>query len=383
MRKHLEWNLWVDGFVAALFFVGVGMPCFGQGYWWKAPQLKYVEDLEDDAHGTSPHYWTLGGPSTTDATLDQTYLYTCDSGTNANFCQYVVAQLRAANSPDLVTHRWATQHLGLPKGSTQFGNRLVVGNGGVPDTPFTSYPDDYTLGNRVEALLTADVSPDCDTLHFNHDGTFLYTDHYYEATGSRTSLHRFRVTGSLEKDGQAFTLDAAWQDNGTFLSSVARLRNFEVKYIGGKDLIYYGEGNTLVGSSSVYVFDPEAGKETILVPEVFKPGEVQDADIVNVKVAGVAAGNLHLYVMGNIAGLKVYDLSPDGLRVENDGKPVAAFTTEDLNLLTESEAFSSHCRALLVTDDQEYAFFSSHNANNSIFVITAKPGTPVGDWVRR
>jgi len=371
---------------ATAFFVFFGIESpFAQGAWWKAPELKYVEIMADEAHGSSPHYWTFGGPSATDSTGDQTYLYTQDSGTNANFSQYVVAELRAADNADQVAHRWATPHIGLPKGCSQFGRRVVVGNGGQSQNvqPFYSYPDDYDIGTEYEAILDADVSADCDPLHFNHDGTLLYTDHYLTDTGSRSSLHRYKVTSPLNKDGRAFIRDAAWQNNGTFTSSVARLRNFAIRYIGGKDLIYYGEGATAGVPSPVYVFDPESGQETKLIDSVFEVGEVTDSDIVNVKISGVASGSPYLHVMGNIGGLKIYKLAPDGMAVENGGAPVAVFTTDDLNALGNTEAFSSHCRAYEVTDDNEYAFLSCHNASNSIFVLRAKPGSSVQEWYKR
>ncbi|MGC9327850.1 MAG: hypothetical protein ACP5I1_09470 [Candidatus Hinthialibacter sp.] len=355
--------------------------CMAQGYWWAAPELKYVEIMEDGTHGSSPHYWSFGGPDESDSTNDQTYLYSQDSGTNAFFCQYVVAELRAAENADQVAHRWAIDHIGRPKGCSQFGRWVMIGNGGQSQEiqPFYAYPDDYTLGPDNETILEADVSPDCDPLHFNHDGTLLYTNHYLSDTGSRSSLQRYRVTGSLTDDGEAFTRDADWQNNGVFQTSVARLRNFAVRYINGKDLVFYGEGAT-DSNSAVYVFDPESGEETRLVENVFSPGEVEDADIVNIKLSGVTSGNLFLHVMGTIGGLKIYALSPDAMQVENGGEPVAVFTTDDLNALTGTEAFSSHCRAYEVTDDHEYAFFSSHNASDSIFVIRAQPGTAVKKW---
>lgn len=356
-----------------------------QPVWWSAPVLKYVEIMDDAAHGASPHYWTFGGPSTTDSTGDQTYLYTQDSGTNANFSQYVVAELRAAENADQVTHRWAATHIGLPKGCSQFGRRVVIGNGGQAQEvqPFYAYPDDYTLGTAAEALLQADVPADCDPLHFNHDGTLLYTNHYLTSSGSRTDLQRYRVTGPLDQDGQAFTRDTAWQDGGVFHTSVGRLRNFAIRYIHGKDLIFYGEGDTVNFPASLYVFDPETGTETKLLNEVFEPGEVTDSDIVNVKVSGVGTGEMYIHVMGSIGGLKIYKLAPDALSIENNGVPVAVFTPEDLNELTQSEAFSSHCRGFEVTDDGQYAFFSTHNAPNSIFVFRAQPGTSVKDWMKQ
>ncbi|MBN2325648.1 MAG: hypothetical protein JXR73_00745 [Candidatus Omnitrophica bacterium] len=367
----------------ALLSLTVGIQsAAAQGYWWAAPELKYVEIMEDGTHGTSPHYWTFGGPDENDSTNDQTYLYSQDSGTNAYFCQYVVAELRAAENADEVAHRWAIDHIGLPKGCSQFGRFVMIGNGGQSQEiqPFYAYPDDYTIGPDSENILEADVSADCDPLHFNHDGTLLYTNHYVSDTGSRSSLQRYQVTGSLENNGVAFTRDVNWKDNGVFLSSVARLRNFTVRYINGKDLIFYGEGATTSGPSSVYVLDPESGEETLLVENVFSAGEVEDADIVNVKLSGVTSGNLFLHVMGNIGGLKIYALSPDAMQVENGGEPVAVLTTDDLNAITGSEAFSSHCRAYEVTDDHEYAFFSSHNAYDSIFVIRTQPGTAVKSW---
>lgn len=350
-----------------------------QGYWWKAPNLKFTEAMEDGTHGTSPHYWSFGGPSTTDSTLDQTYLYVTDSGSKAYFCQYVVQELRNAENADQVKHRWAIDHMfGLPKGSSQFGSRMVMGNGGEDAVAFTGYPDDYTLSNKLESLLEVDVTPTCDTLNFSHDGKYLYTNHYV-GSENRMKIHRYQVTGVLDKDGQAFQLDTAWQNGGTFITSLARLRNFEVKYIGGKDLIYYGEGDSKTKASILYVFDPETGKETVLVPEMFSTGEVTDADIVNVRIAGVQANDLHVYVQANIGGVKIYKLSSDGLQVGNGGQPVAFITTEDLNALTGTEAFSSHSRAFEVTDDQQYAFFSAHNANANIFVINGK-STGISGW---
>lgn len=362
---------------AAFVLAGVNTAS-SQGYWWQAPKLKYAETLDAETRGTLPHYWTFGGPSTTDATLDQTYLYLCYADTNTNFSQYSVAQLRAANNADEVEPRWFTQHIGLPKGLSQFGTRAVMGNGGVQNAPFTAYPDDYTLGSGVEALLTADVMPDCDTLHFNHDGTLLYTNHYVSATGSRSSLHRYRVTGSLSADGTPFTLDTSWKNNGTFTTSVSRLRNLEIKYIAGKDLAYYGEGET--GASAVYVLDTSTGQETKLIADAF--GDVTDNDVMNVRVGGVAAGDLYLYVMGNIAGLKVYRLAANGLSLAG-AQPVASFTITDLNTITGTEAFNSHARAFEVTDDQQYAFFGAHNAVNSLFVVYKDPNANVADWTQR
>lgn len=354
-------------------------PGMAQSYWWQSPNLKYVEELEEGTHGAQPHYWTFGGPSTTDSTSDQTYLYITDAGSRTFFSQYVVEELRNAESADQVTHRWAIDHIfGLPKGASQFGSRLVIGNGGEENVLFTGYPDDYTLGNEIESLLDADVLPACDTLNFNHDGTHLYTNHYVDS-GNRMKLHRYQVIGPLDTDGVAFQLDADWQDGGTFNTSLARLRNFEVKYIAGKDLIYYAEGDSLTQASNLYVLDPETGDEILLVGNVFSPGEVTDADVVNVKIAGVQNNDIHIYVMANIGGIKIYKLSSDGLSVENDGEPVEFITTDDLNTIAETTAFSSHSRAFEVTDDQQYAFFGAHDANSSLFVINSG-STSVNDW---
>lgn len=355
---------------------------FAQPYWWQAPNLKYVEEMEEGTHGPQPHYWSFGGPSTTDSTSDQTYLYTSDAANRTFFSQYVVAELRSAENADQVTHRWAIDHIyGLPKGSSQFGDRLVIGNGGEEDVPFVSYPDDYTLGSGVEVLLDADVLPTCDTLYFNHDGSILYTNHYVGGA-NRMKLHRYEVIAPLDTDGEAFRLDDGWQDGGTFNTSLGRLRNFAVKYIGGKDLIYYAEGDTTANPSNLYVFDPETGEERLLAGGVFSPGEVQDADAVNVKIAGIQNNDLHIFVMANIGGVKIYKLSADGMSVENGGEPVAFLSIDDLNEITDYEAFSSHCRAFEVTDDQQYAFFSSHNANDRIFVVNTE-ATGVKDWMRK
>lgn len=374
-RQSFSWPI----VLGAVILLGSASNGFTQGYWWKAPNLKFAEVMEDGTHSTSPHYWTFGGPSTTDSTTDQTYLYVTDSTSKTYFCQYVVQELRNAENADQVTHRWAIDHLfGLPKGCAQFGTRMVMGNGGEDGVPFTGYPDDYTLSDKKESLLEADILPACDTLNFSHDGKYLYTNHYL-GSENRMKIHRYQVKGSLDVDGQPFVLDAAWQNGGTFAASTARLRNFEVKYINGKDLLYYGEGDSKTKACSLYVFDPETGKESVLVNEIFTSGEVTDGDIVNVRVAGVKANDLFIFAQGNIGGVKVYKLSSDGMQVENGGQPAAFITIEDLNAVTGTEAFSSHSRAFEVTDDQQFAFFSAHNANANIFVINSK-STGVSDW---
>lgn len=378
--NYLGKQLWYCSLIITI--ASISQIASSQGYWWQAPQLKYAHIMDEDSHGTSPHYWTFGGPSTEDSTNDQTYLYTQDSGMNAKFSQYVVQELRDAESGEEVTHRWNTIHLGRPKGCSQFGNSLVIGNGAEQNQPFFSYPDDYTLSDRFEAILEADISPDADPIRFSHDGAYLYTNNY-TGSFSRSAMLRYRVEGPLDEDGVPFILDTDWGDNGVYMTSVGRLRNFTVKYIGGKNLVYFGEGATANNPSSVYVIDAETQTEHKLVDWAFEPGEVNDADIVNIKIAGVAEGNPHLYVCANIGGIQIYQLASDGLSVLNGGEPVRVISTNELNEITGGDAFSSHFRAFEVTDDQQYAFLSCHNANDTIFVINSAEETAVEGWSQR
>jgi hypothetical protein len=138
-------------------------------------------------------------------------------------------------------------------------------------------------------------------------------------------------------------------------TSLSYIHDLSVYWIGGKDLVYYGEG---IGGGKVCVFDPSAGAETVLIASGL-PRATPAGDIVNVKVGGIGVGQMHLYVQCDDGSLYIYDLAADGKSV---GSCVKSFTAAEMQTLLG--ATWSHMRVFEVTDDETHAFFSHHNNNS-------------------
>jgi hypothetical protein len=122
--------------------------------------------------------------------------------------------------------------------------------------------------------------------------------------------------------------------NAVFTTSLVQLRNLDAYYIGGKDLVYYGEGQTgLAGLTRVCVLDPSAGTETVLISA---PTNAMPGNVMNVKVAGVGLGRMHLYVQFDTGALDIYDLGADGLSVGD----LVSFTPAQIKALLGVETFN-------------------------------------------
>lgn len=142
-------------------------------------------------------------------------------------------------------------------------------------------------------------------------------------------------------------------------------RGINAYYIGGKDLVYAGEGaNT---SGNVYVYDFETETETPLVTPL-EP--MEPTYITNVKVGGVEAnrtgGLMHLYVQFNNGAIYIYRLNADGMSV---GAMVQHFTpTQTIAFLGET-ATIKNMRSFEVADDETYAFIAHHQATHQLSVV--------------
>jgi len=163
-------------------------------------------------------------------------------------------------------------------------------------------------------------------------------------------LYKWNVV-NLTNSGMGLT------SNSTFVTSCVRVRNVSVYYIGGKDLVYYGEGT---GGSNVYVWDTVANSETLVCTNLV--GGPTSNDIVNVKVGGVGLGQMHLYVQHDCGAMEILDLAADG----KSATLVRSFSRDEMSSILG--ATWTDLRAFDVANDEEYAFFG-HAATGAIYVV--------------
>ena len=195
-----------------------------------------------------------------------------------------------------------------------------------------------------------------DGLDFNAAGTRLYVNQY--ASGNRNRILAYD-TASL-KSAHSLALLSTKPVDG-----VSRIRNLSCYAVGGKDLVYFGEGAVTGSNNSVYVYDPAEDTVTKLVTDA----ALFDDDIMNVKLSHVATGCPTMYVQTDNGRLHVFLLAPDGKSVTN-AKPVKSFTQTDCTALCGLSALPSNTsyikfRNFEVTDDGDVAFFAFLNGGDS------------------
>lgn len=227
---------------------------------------------------------------------------------------------------------------------------------------------------NVSDMVTAYM----DAMDFGHNFgatqfLYSYSDYFTATTNVVTSQKRYQqkiyqwnVT-NLTSNGLGFA------SNAVFSTSLVQLRNLDAYYIGGKDLVYYGEGQIgLAGATKVCVLDPLTGTETVLINATTN---AMPGNVVNVKVAGVGLGQMHLYVQLDTGALYIYDLGADGLSV---GDLVKSFTPAQLKALLGVETFSPNgvpfvkVRAFEVTNDEKTVFFTYDGADG-LYVVGTQP----------
>ena len=195
-----------------------------------------------------------------------------------------------------------------------------------------------------------------DGLDFNAAGTRLYVNQY--ASGNRNKILAYD-TASL-KSAHSLALLSTKTVEG-----VTRIRNLSCYTIGGKDLVYFGEGAVTGSNNSVYVYDPAEDTVTKLVTDA----TLFDDDIMNVKLSHIATGCPTMYVQTDNGRLHVFLLAPDGKSVTS-AKPVKSFTPAECAALCGLAALPSNTsyvkfRNFEVTDDGETAFFLFHNGSGA------------------
>ena len=196
---------------------------------------------------------------------------------------------------------------------------------------------------------------------------YTYSDYYWGATNTATprgyqqKIYKWEVL-NLTSNGMGFA------SNAVYTTALQQLRNLDVYYIGGKDLVYYGEGQVgLAGAAKVCVLDTVTSNETVLVNATTN---AMPSNVMNVKVSGVGLGQMYLYVQCDDGSLDIYELSADGLSV---GNLVKTFTPAEIKTLLGGVSFTN-MRSFEVTNDGKYAFFSFFGSDGLYVVETvARP----------
>lgn len=199
----------------------------------------------------------------------------------------------------------------------------------VPATRWTANVNAFA----VTGLGTASV----DGMDFNPSGTKLYCNN----KDPQNRILAYPVT-----DGHTFGTPAEFT-----VAAATRIRNLSVYSIGGKELVYFGEGNVGSGAKAVYVLDPATGLATALVTDATRFA----SNIMNVKLSGADTSAPKLYVQTESSGLFVYELAADGKSVLS-ATPVAEFTAAQVAAFCGSSVTCS-VASFEVSPDGRFAYF--------------------------
>ena len=211
-----------------------------------------------------------------------------------------------------------------------------------------------------------------DALDFGHAGPneclYSYSDYFNRtnngtAMGYQQKIYKWNVTNNLASGSVGLT------SNAVYTTSLKQLRSLDAYYIGGKDLVYYGEGQIgLAGATRVCVLDPATGTETVLINATTN---AMPSNVMNVKVSGVGlGGRMYLYVQCADGSLDIYGLNADGLSV---GELVKRFTAAEIKTLLGGVSFKT-MRSFEVTNDGKNAFFTYDGADGLYVVGTRAQG---------
>ncbi len=318
----------------------------GEGPWWGKPALKYKKSVGTKVTAFGPHHWNRDENGkflfcpTGLAASDVAELYSIPALMKASSAKDV-SPIASGSAASLYGEGW--------KGGALSGKLgyILTGNGAGTTAHASLALGDSCVWSKDTTVFSITnegaTHAGIDGMAFSHDSKYLYSN-IHEPPEMRNVICTWNV-GALTNSGMGLT------SNATFQTSMERVRNLSAYRIGGRDLIYYGEGE---GGGTVCVYDPAEGKETTVIADGLKSGLTQ-YDIMNVKVGGVSVGKMHLYVQCGGGSLYVYDLAADGKSV---GACVRFFSAAELQMILGEEWV--HMRAFEVTDDETYAFFSHH-----------------------
>lgn len=204
----------------------------------------------------------------------------------------------------------------------------------------------YSLTGRADAgtaltTLTA-TGLVLDGLDFNAAGDRLYSNSYASGT-----------------QGNLVVLNASDLANITLLKTVAtgltRIRSVNVYTVGGRDLVYFGEGAVEDGAAAkLAVYDPAA--DEVVALGVDRADLTKD--VMCVKLSGTKSGVPLMYVLLNDGRLFVWQLRSDGLSVAS-AVPFKSFTTAQVAAFCGVAASTTKFRDFEVLDDGSRAYFTA------------------------
>ena len=332
--------------------------------WWSNPVIK---SSEDTGVGTSadPHYMNKDES-------DQ-YLFVPLASANTSLPGQlfsIPALISGASSNDIapiVSGTPAALYGNWKGGAVSDDLKRVLTGNGVPTAVTTnaSLPltAPWTRGVTAFAVTNVPGAWGTDGLDFSHTSERLFSNIYGAVAPKIVTWDVVSLAG----DGLALVT------NTVFDTSVIRIRNVSAYYIGGKDLVYYGEGDTTGAGTTnkVCVYDPSERMETVLVSGL--PRGSADVDVMNVKVGGVGLGQMHLYVQLNNGALYIYELGADG---KSAGALSKSFSSADMKALLGANF--SRIRCIEFTNDENFAFFIHKpvSGNALLHVVWTRPAEP-------
>jgi len=220
------------------------------------------------------------------------------------------------------------------------------GNAGSSKTEavFTSLtiPNTAWIANTSAFQLSGLGTGGIDGLDFNASGTRLYGNQYSENRGNLVVFD----TATLKNDHTLTLLN-------TVTTAATRIRNVSCYTIGGKDLVYFGEGDDK-GNGKVYVYDPSEAVSASN-PVDLNTSDVNGKTVMNVKLSGTATSAPTMYVLTDEGVLYIYTLSANGKALASGTPKIMDNAT--VNRLCGVSGQTSKFRNFEVTDDGEYAFF--------------------------
>ncbi|HPM82692.1 MAG TPA: tandem-95 repeat protein, partial [Candidatus Anammoximicrobium sp.] len=330
--------------------------------WWTDPELQNREPYP--AAGVGPHYWTRDES-------DQFLFVTSNSDyVTSPASLFSIPALRAAHADDAVSPLASAtaESLGVDVSHLRGGaisddlGRVLSGTSTPANAVYASLPTDGTAWSAASvAKITNDQNVKHDSMAFSHDSTLLFSNDY---GGVQKNVYTWNV-GDLTHDGVGLTLAHTHISPNT-----SRIRSLSSYYIGGQDLVYFGDGGD--GGAKVMVYDPATDSETVLLDSL------TGGNVMYVKLSGVGTAQSYLYVGKEASGpspsIWVYALAADGKSVTST-MPVASFPGAALMTDILGVAANKNQRAFEVTNDGQFGFFGTHAAAN---VYTVSADVPAG-----
>ena len=322
-------------------FASVMLSVLSFGAWYDGPVLKAKVDLgayghDEASHRSDPHYISLSESGTYLMVNLNSWAVEGKIPVKA----FDVATLLAADgeASDSAIKSWdAVKNLAWKGGAiSEKWGVAVVGSGSDGSTTHSVLSlSDGTTG-------TVDLGRKSDGLAFDAVGNLYGND---SVSGSRNLVVRYAFT-ALAASGGTFT-------EKTFPTSLGRIRNVSVYTIGGRTLVFAGEGDSTAGTKgkviAVDVTDAEWTEYAVVTTALAN-------DIMNVKVSGISAGAPVLHVMTEAGEYAAYQLAADGRSAT--ATALKTLSAADFNALFGTTVASGGFRSLEVTDDGSRAFLT-------------------------